>query len=179
MEGVECCCHIQILSFYVLVMRVQVHRIIMGNFTSRLGNSGHHACVRMTLNLFMGTVCVSPFCSSAIYMLGYNSGTLLCVTQRDFYCCFWKLPLLFPEPSYMYDPLLLVLMGILPSHSQFVTSAAFRSYFPLICNILRFLLSICSCRFKCINDAVFYGVSGVLALWLGKFFKRFGLVCYS
>ena len=57
-EGVECCCSIQILSFYVLVMRVQVHRIFMGNFTSRLGNSGHHACVRTAVNLFMVTLCV-------------------------------------------------------------------------------------------------------------------------
>ena len=117
-EGVKCSCCIQILSCYVLVMRVQVHRIIMGNFTSRLGNSGHHACVRMALNLFMVTVCVSPLWSSAIYILGYNSGTLLCVMQRDFYCYFWKLPLLFPKPSCTYGPLLLVLMGILlKSHS--------------------------------------------------------------
>ena len=99
-------------------MQVQVHRIIMGNFTSRLGNSGHHACVRMALTLFMVTVCVSPLWSSAIYNLGYNSGTLLCVMQKDFYCFSKKLPLLFPEPSYTYDPLLLVLMEILlKSHS--------------------------------------------------------------
>ena len=119
-------------------------------------------------------VCVCPFWSRAIYLLGYDSGVLPCVTQRDFYCFF---------ENYLSCSLSLPTCMILccwfsceiySNHTQFVTSAAFRSYFPLICNKLRSFLSIWSCRFKCINDAVFYGVSGVLALWLGKVSKDLG-----